>query len=112
MKEYRVTGAQIAAKLDRNKGYVSERVNGKRPLDTEDVDALAMLAGDGWTGKSLLIELARRARAEERASTNVTHVHFGPGANVGGTDETVEPTPEALRAAKLRSKNRGEDYGD
>lgn len=62
MKEYRVTGQGLTNKLGRALGYVSERVNGKRALDTEDVDALAMLAGDGWTGRTLMIELSRRAR--------------------------------------------------
>ncbi len=65
MKEHRVTGQMLTQKLGRALGYVSERVNGKRALDTEDVDALAMLAGEGWTGRTLMIELARRARAHE-----------------------------------------------
>ena len=77
MAEFRITGKQISAKLNRNLGYVSERVNGKRALDTEDIDALAMLAGDEWTGRTLMIELARRARvtseggAEESTVSNV-----------------------------------------
>ncbi|WP_449278035.1 hypothetical protein [Leucobacter sp. GX24907] len=62
MKEYRITGQALTAKLGRALGYVSERINGKRALDTEDVDALALLAGDGWTGRKLMIELARRAK--------------------------------------------------
>lgn len=61
MAENNVTGKQIAAKLGRNTGYVSERINGKRALDTEDVDALAMLAGGNLDGGELLLELARRA---------------------------------------------------
>lgn len=64
MKEHRITGSALTEKLGRALGYVSERINGKRALDTEDVDALAMLAGGGWTGKTLMIELARRAQAE------------------------------------------------
>ena len=56
-----IKGFQIAEKLDRAIGYVSERVNGKRPLDTEDIDALAMLV-PGWSGKTLMLELARRAK--------------------------------------------------
>ncbi|KKI18745.1 MULTISPECIES: hypothetical protein [unclassified Leucobacter] len=58
-------GQTVAKKLGRSTAYVSERVNGKRALDTEDVDALAMLVGGGWTGRTLMIELARRARAHE-----------------------------------------------
>lgn len=65
MKESGITGRMIADKLGRNVGYVSERVSGKRALDTEDVDALAMLVGNGWTGRTLMIELARRARAHD-----------------------------------------------
>lgn len=60
-----VTGQDLAKKLGRSVAYVSERINGKRALDTEDVDALALLAGGGWTGRTLMIELARRARAAE-----------------------------------------------
>lgn len=56
-----VTNLQVAAILGRNDGYVSERANGRRALDTEDIDALASLTG--WSGKALAIELATRARA-------------------------------------------------
>lgn len=35
-------------------------MNGKRALDTDDVDALAKLTGT--TGKNLMIELARLAK--------------------------------------------------
>lgn len=68
MKAAGVTGAQIAVKLGRNSGYVSERVNGKRALDTDDVDALAMLT-PGWTGRTLMLELARRSRETNRLAT-------------------------------------------
>lgn len=61
MTAHSVKGAQIAEYLGRGEGYVSERVNAKRPLDTADVDALAHYV-DGWTGIDLMIELARRAR--------------------------------------------------
>lgn len=56
-----IKGYQIAEKLGRNESYVSVRANGKRALDTQDVDALAILAG--WSGESLMLELARRASA-------------------------------------------------
>ncbi|MEJ6489758.1 hypothetical protein PQI23_08495 [Leucobacter sp. USCH14] len=62
MREHRITGQALTEKLGRALGYVSERINGKRALDTEDVDALAMLAGSEWSGRTLMIELARRAR--------------------------------------------------
>lgn len=56
-----IKGYQIAEKLGRNESYVSVRANGKRALDTQDVDALAILAG--WSGDLLMLELARRASA-------------------------------------------------
>lgn len=78
-----VRGAQIASILDRGEGYVSERVNGKRPLDTEDVDALASLI-PGWSGIDLMIELSRRARiAMEGPGAEIIEGRFG----VGGIDE-------------------------
>lgn len=61
-----VTQDQIAATLDRNRSYVSERMSGKRALDTEDVDALASLTGQ--TGQQLIVELARRAQSRIAAS--------------------------------------------
>lgn len=77
MKSSDVTGAEIAARLGRAPGYVSERVNGKRALDTDDVDALAELAGSPWTGRALMIELARRVRAAEDGSGEIITVDFG-----------------------------------
>lgn len=59
MTAHAVPQTALAAKLGRTQAYVSERVNGRRPLDTEDVDALAALSGT--TGRQLMIELARRS---------------------------------------------------
>lgn len=81
MRANGITNLQVAAKLQRNDGYVSERVNGKRALDTEDVDALAMLV-PGWTGKALMIELARRVQSAMLPS-NVTQLPQR-GADVRG----------------------------
>lgn len=82
MKAHGVTGAQIADTLDRGEGYVSERVNGKRPLDTNDVDALASLV-PGWDGAALIAELARRAQDHMTpdAGSNVTRGRFGEHSN-------------------------------
>lgn len=55
---------QIADQLGRNRSYVSERMAGKRPLDTDDVDALAALTQ--VLGKDLLVELARRAQGNTK----------------------------------------------
>lgn len=84
MKATGITGYRLAEKIGRNEGYVSERVNGRRPLDTEDVDALAMLA-PGWTGKTLMIELARRAQGQAVP----TNVHQMRPKNVGGSAEDL-----------------------
>lgn len=42
-------------------------MNGKRALDTDDVDALAKLTGT--TGKNLMIELARLAKEDIKINT-------------------------------------------
>ena len=60
MKAHKVRQVAIANALQVTEAYVSERVNGKRALDTDDVDALAKLTGT--TGKNLMIELARLAQ--------------------------------------------------
>lgn len=104
MKEYRITGQALTDKLGRALGYVSERVNGKRALDTEDVDALAMLAGDGWTGRKLMIELARRARAaegEEILPENVTRLD----------DHRFTPVDDERAVASQISDDDGYDDG-
>ena len=54
MKAHKVKQRQIAEYLGFTEAYVSERVNGKRAIDTNDVDALAALSGT--TGRSLMIE--------------------------------------------------------
>ena len=53
MKAHKVRQRQIAEYLGFTEAYVSERVNGKRAIDTNDVDALATLSGT--TGRSLMI---------------------------------------------------------
>lgn len=102
MAEHRVSGRQIADKLDRNIGYVSERVNAKRPLDTEDVDALAMLVGEAWSGRTLMIELARRAKETlEVEYSNVTSMD----------DHRLASLDDEKAAASALSEDRGEDDG-
>lgn len=91
MKTHKVTNLQLAERLGRNDGYISERANGKRPLDADDVDALASLV-PGWTGRDLMIELSRRVRvglAPWNADSSAT-----PTPNlalVSGSSETVDP---------------------
>lgn len=79
-----IRGADIASVLDRGEGYVSERVNGKRPLDTDDVDALASLV-EGWNGIDLMIELSRRARNRG----NVIRAEFGVGDSIDDQQAAV-----------------------
>lgn len=101
MTSHGVRGAQIAERLGRGEGYVSERVNGKRPLDTDDVDTLASLI-DGWSGIDLMIELSRRARiAMEGPSGEVIYGRF-PGESAVSEDDL-----EAV--ARKRDPDRGED---
>lgn len=69
MRANGVTNLQIAQVLGRNDGYVSERANGKRPLDMDDIDVLAGLVS-GWDGQQLMLELARRAQASTDAATS------------------------------------------
>lgn len=102
MKANSVTGAQIAEVIDRGEGYVSERVNGKRALDTNDVDALASLV-PGWDGLSLMIELSRRANAARAPRGELVEGRFP--TNVDGIEET-------RRVAKKKSRDRGEDDGE
>jgi hypothetical protein len=114
MTEARVTGKQIAAKLDRNLGYVSERVNGKRALDTEDVDALAMLAGDGWTGRTLMIELARRARIATEGPGEVLPDNVTRLPQTGGALSAIDMLDDegTVEYDGLKAADRGESLAD
>lgn len=113
MRASGITGYRLAEKLGRNEGYVSERVNGRRPLDTEDVDALAMLV-EGWTGKTLMIELARRVQ-DARKSSNV---HQFPKllrtAEVGGSGDDDVQYREGIAALDepdwQHQQEEGEEY--
>lgn len=61
-KIHGVKQTQLAQYLNRVQSYVNRGMNGKRALDTDDVDALAKLTGT--TGKNLMIELARLAKED------------------------------------------------
>lgn len=106
MREYRITGLELTEKLGRALGYVSERVNGKRALDTEDVDALAMLAGEGWTGRTLMIELARRARIATEA------LQEDLPSNVTRLDDHRSVEDDLLAAASERSTDENDHHDD
>ena len=114
MKANGVTNLQIAEVLGRNDGYVSERKSGKRPLDLDDVDALASLV-TGWTGRTLMIELARRARVNGEVIEAVisdfdAHV-TRKNSRVGGASENAEQRQEdyARAADEWRDDESGED---
>jgi transcriptional regulator with XRE-family HTH domain len=103
MKSAGISGAQLAEKLGRGEGYVSERINGKRAIDTNDIDALARLA-EGWDGRSLMIELARRVRYNvENKTNNVTELR----PNVSRSTETVD-----LKTVDLRGFDAAADERD
>jgi transcriptional regulator with XRE-family HTH domain len=91
-----ITQSQIADALNRNQGYVSERVSGKRALDTDDVDALAGIAG--WNGRELLIELAKRSRPTLSA---VPALPVDRDADVGGAPQAVDLHTVDLRNEQL-----------
>lgn len=105
MRATGVTGAQLAAALGRNAGYVSERANGKRAIDTNDIDALAALAGQGWTGRSLMAELARRAR-DEAAAVEAERERII--ADVVAADHNGRATEHALAADEHTDDTQGE----
>ncbi|WP_454112787.1 hypothetical protein [Microbacterium maritypicum] len=104
MKANNITGAQIAELLGRGEGYVSERVNGKRAIDTNDVDALASLV-QGWDGLALMIELSRRAESARAPRGEVIEGRF-PKHDVPAPEQTPLP-----RVAKKKSRDRGGDEG-
>lgn len=114
MKANSITNLQLAARLGRNDGYISERANGKRPLDADDVDALASLV-QGWTGRDLMIELSRRVRvglapqtadASATARPNLTIV-----AGMSEDEATTKRQDDYARVAEDITENEesGED---
>ncbi len=58
MGEHSITQAEIAVKIGKTQGYVSPRVNGKKPFDVDELDTIAAMAG--MQGVELLREAARR----------------------------------------------------
>lgn len=113
MRAHDIKGAQIADLLDRGEGYVSERVNGKRALDINDVDALATLAGNRC-GIDLLMELTRRAETALKPGGEVIQGRFGQG-DVGAlaqdehTDEPTVKQPPTRRRTAARKGTRKAD---
>lgn len=98
MKSENITQQHIADLINRDRSYVSERVNALRPLDTDDVDALASLTG--WTGRDLMIELSKRART------------LSVVPPVEDEEPTVSPAPAELPKAAKRGRRKADDVGE
>ncbi|MBN9176073.1 MAG: hypothetical protein J0I43_01705 [Microbacterium sp.] len=106
MKAHSVSGAQIAAVLDRGEGYVSERVNGKRALDTNDVDALASLVPE-WDGLTLMLELSRRAESRRTPRGELIEGNFGSNVGAPVEDEpTMKQPPKKQRTAARKGETK------
>lgn len=58
MRERGITAQAVADHLGRSKGFVSEHTSGKKPPDSDLLDAVADLAG--VTTPALMAELSRR----------------------------------------------------
>lgn len=105
MKAHKVRQRAIADYLGLTEAYVSERVNGKRALDTNDIDALAVLSDT--TGRSLMIELARLARetlhGQSETASVASHLE-----KVMGREIEVEKAAYRDENKKAES-GRGED---
>lgn len=108
MKAHNVSGAQIAEALGRGEGYVSERVNGKRALDTNDIDALASLIPE-WDGLALMIELSRRAEARRAPRGELIEGRFGGGVGASGEDEPDVKQPPAKQRTAAKKGTRKAD---
>ncbi|MEV8338481.1 helix-turn-helix transcriptional regulator [Leucobacter sp. NPDC077196] len=74
MARHGITQTAFAAALDRNQGYISERVNGIKAFDTDELDIFAGLIG--ITGQDLLTTVSRRIY-EDSLPANVTVGGFG-----------------------------------
>lgn len=74
MATHGVTQSVFAKALGRNQGYVSERVNGLKAFDTDEIDTLAGLIGS--TGQDLITTVSRRI-AEDSRPSNVIVGSFG-----------------------------------
>lgn len=106
MKANEVTNLQLAERLGRNDGYISERANGKRPIDADDVDALATLV-PGWTGRDLMIELSRRVRVAIAPDTADSSSTAKPDLSIvsGMTDDELSNLDLSQGDYELASTN-------
>ena len=108
MRANGVSRSQIAARLERGEGYVSERINGKRALDTNDVDALASLVA-GWDGISLMLELTRRAEAQRPIRGELVEGRFGVSGAVQDEPDMKQPPKDVLPTAARRGRRKADE---
>lgn len=101
MKAHKVRQRAIADYLGLTEAYVSERVNGKRALDTNDIDALAVLSDT--TGRSLMIELARLTRETLHGQSET--------ASVASQLEKVMGRKIEVEKAAYRDENKKAESG-
>lgn len=66
MTEQGITVEQVAERLGRSTGFVSERTRGIRPVDTDIVDAVASLSDQ--ESAALFMEIARRMNVRVEGS--------------------------------------------
>jgi predicted XRE-type DNA-binding protein len=60
MRDRSITQPEVAERLGRAQSYVSERLNGIRALDTDDLDVIAELGGTN--GRDLLVFVLKEIR--------------------------------------------------
>lgn len=105
-----------AARLSKDAGIpratLHRTLNALRAIDVDDVLKICDFLGESCSDLIERAEALAHERMRHSSETNIIRAKFGSTGDVSGFDETVEPTPEHLRAARQRSKNRGEDYGD
>lgn len=101
MKAHNITQVQIAEVLDRTQPYISKAIKLKRPIDVDDVDALAQLSGT--TGRSLMIELARLTKETLRQQSET--------ASVASQLEKVMGRKIEVEKAAYRDENKKAESG-
>lgn len=88
MREHDITGAALATRLHRSEAFISERTGGRRPADTDIIDAVAELAGTDTSG--LVGEIARRMQE-------------------GGAPRKLTPARAALERGRARRRAKDEN---
>lgn len=96
IRERGIIQSALAERLDRSEGFISERLTGARPPDTDIIDATAALAGISTS--RLYEELGRRASTSEPDAPPPR-----------GVDETADQIVERARAAAGGAGGAGGD---